>query len=397
MKRLLPLMGLLIAFLAACGGGGSSTASNQGPTPTVMGLYPVGAASAGGRLYMKVMAVGSTAVDMPLIFDTGSAGITLYAPDIFPSSMVSSTGFVFPAGATSLTYDGITVTGQQGTRSYGTATNGTTQNGNIGFAQVSFGDSPGAVTTALMPVFLYYSVVSRATGQPIPPQPQQGIFGVNSVTNLITVPGTTEPADGFPLCTPQTSGSCRVVSVFKYLQYPQGINAGFMLTPATLQACDITSAGSCNSQPILTIGLTPALEAGFSTVSLTCPPPPSSYVGPSTMNGYPVCLAAIPNTTISVSGSATGMLTGDFLFDSGTPFNLVSVPSGSSFPTPVPDGADVLVTTPSGFTYTYTAAPGITNTADLLGSSGTPSIIGIGYFTTSSLFVDFVTSTEGWK
>ena len=399
MKRRLPLVGLLVAILAGCGGGGSSTASNtgQGPTPTVMNLYPVGVATAGGRLYIRVTAVGSASVSMPLIFDTGSAGIALYAPDILPSSMVSSSGFVFPAGATSLTYKGITVTSQQGTRSYGSATDGTTQTGNIGFAQVSFGDSPGAATTSVMPVFLYYSITSRATGQPIPPPPQQGIFGVNSVTNVITVPGTTTPVDGFPLCTPQTTGSCRVVSVFKYLQYPQGLNAGFMLTKATLQSCDITSAGSCTPQPILTIGLTPQLEAGFSTVSLTCPPPPSSYVGPPTMNGYPVCLAAIPQTTISVSGSATGMLTGDFLFDSGTPFNQVSVPSGSSFPTPVPDGADVLVTTPSGFTYTYTSAPGIANTTALVSSPGTASIIGIAYFTTNSLFVDFTTSTEGWK
>ena len=44
--------------------------------------------------------------------------------------------------------------------------------------------------------------------------------------------------------------------------------------------------------------MTPALEAGFSTVSLACPPPASAYVGPPTMNGYPVCLAAIPNMTI---------------------------------------------------------------------------------------------------
>lgn len=381
--------------LTDCGGGsGGSLTTQPGPTATVLSLYPVGSATTTGRLFVKVTAVGSTSVNMPLIFDTGSAGITLYAPAILPASMVSSGGFIFATGETSLTYNGVTVTNQQGTRTYGSASTGTTQTGNIGYAQVSFGDSAGTLTTATMPVFLYYSIVSNATGQSLPPPPQQGVFGVNSVTNLITVPGTTEPADGYPLCTPQTSGSCRTVSVLKYLQYPEGINAGFLLTHASLQACDISSEGACTPQPILTVGLTPALEAGFSTASLNCPPPQNTYIGPPEMNGYPVCLAAIPNTTLSASGSATGTLTGELLFDSGTPYNQADVPSGSTFPAPVPAGANVLVTTPSGFTYAYTNTPGITQTNT---SQTAPSIIGIAYFTTNSLFVDFTTSTEGWK
>jgi hypothetical protein len=347
------------------------------------------------RLYVMVTAVGSTAVSMPLIFDTGSAGITLYAPTIFPSSMVSSSGFTFPAGETSISFGGITVTNQQGTRSYGGA-NGTTQVGNIGYATVSFGDSSGVVTTSMMPVFLYYSINPTATGQPISSVVQQGIFGVNSVTNLITEAGSTEPAAGYPPCSQQSSGTCRVVSVLDYMPYAQGIHAGFLLSPAALQSCDITTAGSCAAQPMLTLGLTSTLEAGFSTVALTCPPPANTYVGPSAMDGYPVCLAAIPETTIAVSGVVTGTLTGEVIFDTGTPSMTVSVPAGVNFPAAIPDGADVLITTPSGFTYTYTSEPGITN-ALVEGNSTGPSIIGIAYFTTNSLFVDFTTSTEGWK
>jgi hypothetical protein len=115
-------MGLIVASLAACGG---SNSMNPGVTPPpisqkVINLYPASSAS-GNRLYVMVTSVGSTAVSMPLIFDTGSAGITLYAPAIFPSSMVSSSGFTFPAGETSISYGGITVTNQQGTRAYGGA------------------------------------------------------------------------------------------------------------------------------------------------------------------------------------------------------------------------------------------------------------------------------------
>jgi hypothetical protein len=389
-------MGLIVASVGACGG---SNSMNPGGTPPptsqkVINLYPASSAS-GDRLYVLVTSVGSTAVSMPLIFDTGSAGITLYAPAIFPSSMVSSSGFTFPAGETSISYGGITVTNQQGTRAYGGA-NGTTQVGNIGYATVSFGDSSGVLTTSMMPVFLYYSIIQTATGQPILSVAQQGIFGVNSVTNVITEAGSTEPAAGYPPCSQQSSGTCRVVSVLKYVQYAQGIHAGFLLSPAALQSCDITTAGSCAPQPMLTVGLTSTLEAGFSTVALTCPPPANTYVGPSAMDGYPVCLAAIPETTIAVSGLATGTLTGEVIFDTGTPSMAVSVPAGGGFPAAIPNGADVLITTPSGFTYTYTSAPGITNAVVESNSTGA-SIIGIAYFTTNSLFVDFATSTEGWK
>jgi hypothetical protein len=57
----------------------------------------------------------------------------------------------------------------------------------------------------------------------------------------------------------------------------------------------------------------------------------------------------------------------------------------------------VLVTTPSGFTYSYTSTgsdPSLTVVNS--GFSGS-SIVGIGYFTTNSFFIDFSSSTMGWK
>jgi hypothetical protein len=57
----------------------------------------------------------------------------------------------------------------------------------------------------------------------------------------------------------------------------------------------------------------------------------------------------------------------------------------------------VLVATSSGFTYSYTTTSAdplatIVNT-DFSGST----IIGIGYFTTNSFFIDFGSGSEGWK
>jgi len=392
--------GLLGAILGGCGGSSSSAPAVKpviGPIeqPVVINLYPNQSATTVARLVVMATAVGTVPVSMPLIFDTGSAGVTLYAPSIFPSSMVTAAGFVFPSGQTSMTYKGITVTNQQGTRTYG-STNLRAQNGNIGYAQLTFGDADGQLTTTVMPVFLYFSITDVTTGQAIEVSSfQQGIFGVASTSGTIALPGSVEPPGGNPACAPDTDTTCYVVSALKYLQYGESVNAGFMLSPAPIQACDITSAGSCAPAPMLTIGLSAAMKAGFSTVSLPCPP--NGYIGPASIAGYPVCQKIVDNTTVMVSGNAVGTITGGAVFDTGTANMQIATPTGSTFPSTVPVGSSVLVTLSSGFSYSYVSTSSdplatIVN-ADFSGST----IIGIGYFTTNSFFIDFSAGAEGWK
>jgi len=177
-------------LLSACGGGsGHAIATMQQGTisqSVTMGLYPVQSSSTGPRFFVMLTAVGSQHVNMPLAFDTGSAGITVYAEDVFPASMVSAAGFVFADGQTSITYNGITVTNQQGIRKYGYATSGRSQTGNVGFATVTFGDGDGQLTTGEMPVFFYYLITNNATGDPEPVPIQRGWFGVNSGPGIST-------------------------------------------------------------------------------------------------------------------------------------------------------------------------------------------------------------------
>lgn len=388
------VLGSCVAGLVGCGGSSGSPAPLHTGTvaaSTAIDLYP--SSSSGNRLFVMVTSVGTATVNLPLIFDTGSAGVTLNALAILPANMVSAAGFVFPAGQTSMSYQGITVTNQQGTRTFGGAA-GTTQNGNLGFATVTFGDAAGKLTTDVIPVFLYYSVTRTATGAPVTGQPQQGIFGVNAAPNVVNITGSSVTAAAAPACAQDTSGTCFAISPLKYLHYGSGVNAGFMLTPVTLQPCEIGTPGACAGTPVLTIGLTAGLEAGFSTVSLNCPPP--SYSGPATANGYPVCQQAIPNSTITLSLTESGSTVVPVLFDTGTPFMEIRLTSGSSFPTAVPSGTDVMVMLPSGFSYSFTAGAGVAAAnIDPTGSGST--IVGIGYFTTNSYFVDFTTSTAGWK
>jgi hypothetical protein len=307
--------------------------------------------------------------------------------------MVTSSGFVFPAGQTSITYNGITVTNVQGTRGYGTL-NQTVEYGNLGFATLTFGDTAGHVTTQTMPVFLFYSI-DYTTGNGYKTPVWQGWFGVASTDGEIDVAGSVAPTGGYSACTEQSTTSCYFVSAMKYIDYGNQVNAGFMLSPTPdFPTCDITTPGSCAPQGVLTVGLNAAIESGFSTSPLTCPP--NGYVGPADIAGYPVCQKTINDVTISTSGASTGTYTSGAIFDTGTAYVYLSTPASSSFPAFVDPGSTVSLTMPSGFNYSYTAGTGTANTVVDAGGDGN-SIIGVQYFTTNYFLLDFTSSLVGWK
>jgi len=110
-----------------------------------------------------------------------------------------------------------------------------------------------------------------------------------------------------------------------------------------------------------------------------------------------VCQKIIDDTTVMVSGEAVGTVIGAAVFDTGTANMQIATPTGNSFPSTVPAGSSVLVSTSSGFTYSYVSTSAdplatIVN-ADFSGST----VIGIGYFTTNSFFIDLSSGSEGWK
>jgi hypothetical protein len=109
-----------------------------------------------------------------------------------------------------------------------------------------------------------------------------------------------------------------------------------------------------------------------------------------------VCGKFISDSTITVCGDTTGTVSGSLIFDTGTANMQIAVAAGSSFPSSVPPGSTVLMATPSGFTYDYTAGAGVFTTIVNTGTS-LDSIVGIGYFTTHSFFIDLASGIEGWK
>jgi hypothetical protein len=146
----------------------------------------------------------------------------------------------------------------------------------------------------------------------------------------------------------------------------------------------------------LTVGLDNALESTFSIANLPCPPP--TYSGPSDINGYTVCQEYIPGTTIAATGAASGSFTAGVIFDTGTPDFVFNVPSGASFPAAIASGSSFRVTTPNGFVYSAKAGIGVftVNVAQVTATTA-GSVVGLGYFATNSLLVDFTNGMQGWK
>jgi hypothetical protein len=379
--------------------------------PTVIDLFPDGSPSDGTRIFVFLTAVGSSSFNapLPLAFDTGSSGMTLFAPNAFPGmatgcsvEVPTGCGFTFPAGQHSITFENVTVTDVKATRCYGGAL-GHAQTGNLGFASVTFGDAAGTLTTGTMPILFYYKVTANNppqcddTGVTQNPSPaQQGWFGVNTQADGVVIGGILATSES-PLCANGISSTCRVASVFNYLQYANTLDAGFLLTHQALQTCSINS-GTCLPEPMLIIGLTPAQIAGLPSIPLACP-------NSSLFAGFPDCSANIANSVITVSAvdgsNPAGYSNTPALFDSGTPNMILAPPAGVNLPAAagtnvIENNEKVLVTLPDGYEFSYlSTATGTDETIVNVNGIGT-NIVGIEFFQDHDFYVDFTTSTEGW-
>jgi hypothetical protein len=407
-------------MLFACGGSSTRAPPPPPPTasvlqaPTTINLYPDGSSADGTRLFVFVTAVGSLTFNapLPLAFDTGSSGMTLYAPNAFPDQATPCTpsaptacGFTFPKGQHSITFDNITVTDVQASRCYGGAS-GHAQTGNIGFAVVTFGDAAGVLTTSTMPVFFYYKITANSTnpnqcddsGNIANPPTQQGWFGVNAQADGVVVNGILSSSSS-PMCTNGGTSTCLVVSVFEYLQYANGLDAGFLLSHQPLQMSCSIDLGNCLPEPMLTLGLTPAQTTGFNSMTLNCSATPI-------FQSFPSCIANIANSVITVSAAdgSNAMTYSDAftLFDSGTANMILVPPNGVNLPTTsgtnvLVGNENVLIALPNGYEYTYSSASsGVDETVVNAAGIGR-NIVGIDFFQNHDFYIDFTTSTEGWK
>lgn len=368
----LGLFGVSILSVS-CGGSGNSESSNSTnaiSVPATINLIPANQNGA-QRLFVSVSRVGTLQISLPLLFDTGSGGVAIDATQVFPSNVVSSGGFSFPAGATSITSDGITVTNVALDVTFAN----TIQHGNIGSAQITFGDAAGYVTTATMPLFFYYAITDRV-GNALPMPPQKGIFGVNGIT---------------------TEASGNLASPIKYLQF-KNLNTGFLLNPVgSYPVCDITQ-GTCIPQPLLTVGLDAARESAFTSFDMICGTqnvtgPTGSYTINPGING---CSSVLP-ATVSVGGVALNSVPAPtVVFDTGSPGYTLSTSLTVSAPT---NGTVLQVSLPAPnatapFTYSWNVGSGVDANTSLAAG---PAIVGSNFFLNHAYLIDFSRSIIGLR
>ena len=388
---------------------------------TPVGIYPVATAPDGySRAYVPITMVGNHPVSINATLDTASAGVVLNAFNVVPASMVSINGFQFPAGQSTITYNGITVTnnvmstylnGQGAGIDFGLgplfdnySTNGPliTATGNLAYAQVSFG-AGGAVTTAVVPILLVYQVSTSANGPALPSTVASNVFGVGGA---ITPIGPLSAGYVYPASTcatpPGSSGACDLVSPLRSLSFTSNIDPGFLLAPLTLQNCQIDTAGNCTAVPSLTLGVNQAatqalgfangwsLSTGCASLTSTDVPPASYGCGSPYIEREFVSYDNLSSlTTVLLDTGNSGMTLGP-----GYP---------GVFPATIAAGTQVtiqfgqtggLYLSAPVYLYQFTTGIGVYTTTVLPDSSITD--LGIGFFTTHRFYIDYQTATAGW-
>jgi hypothetical protein len=172
-----PFKSLLTALLAAIFVSQPASAEDAAPlnVPLIKLEYP-GNPPHIRMLYMKILSVGNRKVEWPLLFDTGSSGMTIECATVLPAEMCSDAGIKIKK---TVEIDGITVTTRKAVFHYGTYD----EYGNVASARVTFGSASSAVSTDTSFSFLIrYKTVRRSTGEIVGgPLWPKGMFGVSPV------------------------------------------------------------------------------------------------------------------------------------------------------------------------------------------------------------------------
>jgi len=329
------------------------------PVPiATLGLYEVDSGIY-KRVFIPITKVGTQSVTYYSVFDTGSTGMTIDATGILPASMITSSGITVTGD--SVTVNGITVTSQASMIAYGNAQSEIQEFGNLAYTTVTIGDQNGNITTSRIPIFLYYKIVDKQTGQKQPAH-SNDVFGVGPGLSFAN------SAIGSPL---------------SYFKSTTGATSGFKLSMFSNSAFSINGTYVAN---LLTIGLVPADIGGLSSFVMH----PLSH---SAQSGYSPDIPA----TISYNGQN---VTATVLFDTGTPaISTIANSSATSNISSLPANTPVTITTGQGFTYSYTTGSSNNLTQVALPSyTGDPrTIFSIDFFTENEFLLNYKAHEIGLK
>ncbi|HEY1386534.1 MAG TPA: hypothetical protein VGF43_23120 [Dongiaceae bacterium] len=301
-------------------------------------------------LYVRLLALGDHQVDVPLLFDTGSVGITVECESVLPARYCSASGIKIDAP---LELEGLTVTTRPALAQYGTYD----EYGNIAYATVSFGAREHPISTAeRIPILVRYKKVRRATGEIVGgPLWPKGVFGVSPVGSMA---GLRSPMSA--------------------IEVPAGQHKGYRLSPVGAEWNRCTNEeGTCPEVAALHIGIDPAIEKDFTLAKLK--KLPSEHYFPFvetciTWQQEKVCRPAIYDT-----GNSTIVIAG-------------KPPKGTVAPLPIGTAvaASVLDAAAWRFSVQYEPEVEFAPQMDI-------HLIGIRYFETNSLLVDLDGQEVGFR
>ena len=363
--KLLQLIAVLAIAASSCKK--NSTPAPAEPKPVTIGLFESSVTIdnvISNRVLIPISKIGTQTVIYDPIFDTGSTGLTLYAGDIVPVNMFSSTdGFNIAAGDSLVTPNGITITSHASTMAYGNAQGSTTEYGNLAYASITIPNQTASgittITIKRVPIFLFYKIVDQ-DNTIIPASHGYDIFGVG--------PGVS-----------YTNSS--IASPLSYYSPGKNLTNGFKLS-RFISTDFVTDTGTYAAN-LLTLGLTSAdlNSSGFIMHPLTNPG----------LGGYS---PDIPGT-ITYNGNT---ISANLLFDTGTP-SITIIEKPASVPPLLPKNTLVTVKTNKGFTYTYTTTDtnNLTQVSNPMDTHDTRSIFSINFFNDNEFLTDYVGHQIGLK
>jgi len=303
-------------------------------------------------LYVRLLALGEHQVDVPLLFGTGSVGVTVQCDSVLPARYCSTDGIRIDAP---LELDGLTVTTQRAVAQYGTYD----EYGNVAYAKVGFGSPESMISTSeRIPILIRYKQVRRASGEIVGgPLWPKGMFGVSPVGIMA----------GGLLRSPMGA-----------IDVPPGQHKGYRLSPVgTAWRICTNEEGNCPEITALYVGVDQAAKKDFTLAKLQ--KLPSEHYFPFvdscvTWQQEKVCRPAIYDT-----GNSTIMIAGQ-------------PPKGApgSLPTGTEVTVDGLGASPWRFTVLYEPEVEFAPHMDV-------NLIGIRYFETNSLLVDLDTQEIGFR
>jgi hypothetical protein len=167
-------LGAFVGLALSLVGVMSAAAQDSGSGSVQLPLIKLSNPTAGHRLYIKMLGLGQRKVDVPLLFDTGHAGISVDCKAVLGAELCTEDGI---KADKELLVDGIRIT----TKKISMKFESVIEHGQLAYAQVKFGSPESPISTSKeIPFFLRYKEEDRATGKATRTE-HMGVFGVSPI------------------------------------------------------------------------------------------------------------------------------------------------------------------------------------------------------------------------